>query len=678
MDFQLISTMTKNIVFSLVLATFLSVWFTSCVPDTKTMDTEIKISMSDPEVQKILDFQDKSDVKGLYVHLRSENPTHRYLATMAFASVKSEEAQDSLIKMLKDPVMQVRAAAAFALGQVGDTKITDKLIVAFRGKDTLDIDNIYNANILEAVGKTGGLNDLKALSTVKTYRITDTFLLLGQAKAIYRMALRNIVSDEGTSKMVDFLNNATTPYEVKLYAAHYLARAKDLKLNLAAIRLTDIFTREKNPEIKMALATSFGKNKDSLFLEPLKTALLKENDYRVKCNIIRALGNYPYFKMRDAILPSLLDSNLHIATTAAQVFVKNGFIEDVPLYAKYDTVTTPWQVRAPMNGAVLAHTALYFTKSKIAFSERIKRNLKSESSPYGKAAYINALSQDPFNYIVISQIYAQEKDQIVKIAALEGLGNILKSPQFYKAFGNGYGKVKAEILGTLASGITSGDPGQMATSSVILKEPVMAWKEWLKDLTFMKDALAKLKLPKEIETYNELASCIAYLEGADYKAKIPEHNHPIDWTLISTIGDSSVAAIKTSKGLIRVKLYKNSAPATVANFVDLINKKYYSGKVFHRVVPNFVIQTGCPRGDGFGSEPYSIRSELSQISYDGSGYIGMASAGNHTESTQWFITHSATPHLDGNYTIFGRVIEGMDVVHKIQQGDKINDVIFVK
>ncbi|MBK9741489.1 MAG: peptidylprolyl isomerase [Saprospiraceae bacterium] len=194
----------------------------------------------------------------------------------------------------------------------------------------------------------------------------------------------------------------------------------------------------------------------------------------------------------------------------------------------------------------------------------------------------------------------------------------------------------------------------------------------------MKDAAAKLKLPQEIETYNELNSCIAYLEGTEYKPKTPELNHPIDWTILSTVGDSSIAAIKTSQGLIRVKLYKNMAPGTVANFVDLINKKYYNGKIFHRVVPNFVIQTGCPRGDGYGSADYSIRSELPQIYYDGEGYIGMASAGNHTESTQWFITHSATPHLDGNYTIFGKVVEGMDVVHKIQQGDKINDIIFVK
>ena len=650
----------------------------SCIPDTKTQITEINVSLSDSEIQKILDLQDRHDIKSLYTYFRNENPAYRYQAVLAFASIKNVESKDSLIKMMQDPVMQVRAAAAFALGQTGDTKITDRLITSFRGKDTLGVNNSFNANILEAVGQTGNLSDLKALATVKTYRSNDTLLVLGQARAIFRMALRNIICEEGTSRMVDLLYTAAIPINVKIIAAQYFARAKDLNLSLSKIRLTDIFSKERNPEIRMALATAFGKSKDIDFLPALKTAMIAESDYRVKCNIMRALGNFPYFEIRDIAINNLLNDNIHLASTAANLLQTNGFIEDVPLYAKYDTVTTPWQVRAPMNGAVLAHTALYFTKSKVAFTSRIRKNMKDASSPYAKAAYLTAMSRDPYNYALISQLYTQEKDQIVKVAAIEGLGNILKNPLFFKAFGNGFGKVKAEILNTLAAAITSKDVGQIAAASIILKEPSLSWKEWLKDLTFMKEVAAKLKLPQEIESYNELNACIAFLEGKEYKFKTPEYNHPIDWTLLSTIGDSSIAAIKTSQGLIRVKLFKQLAPATVTNFVDLINKKYYNGKVFHRVVPNFVIQTGCPRGDGYGSLDYSIRSELPQVYYDGEGYIGMASAGNHTENTQWFITHSATPHLDGNYTLFGKVVEGMEVVHKIQQGDKINEIIFVK
>jgi cyclophilin family peptidyl-prolyl cis-trans isomerase len=121
-------------------------------------------------------------------------------------------------------------------------------------------------------------------------------------------------------------------------------------------------------------------------------------------------------------------------------------------------------------------------------------------------------------------------------------------------------------------------------------------------------------------------------------------------------------------------LYTHQAPGTVMNFVQLARDRFYNGKNFHRVVPNFVVQGGCPRGDGYGSLDYTIRSELAPSYYNSEGCVGMASAGNHTEGTQWFITHSPTPHLDGNYTLFGRVTEGMSVVHRIQIGDEITQV----
>jgi cyclophilin family peptidyl-prolyl cis-trans isomerase len=115
----------------------------------------------------------------------------------------------------------------------------------------------------------------------------------------------------------------------------------------------------------------------------------------------------------------------------------------------------------------------------------------------------------------------------------------------------------------------------------------------------------------------------------------------------------------------------------VANFLELIESGYYTGKNFHRVVPNFVIQGGCNRGDGYGTLEYTIRSELPYLHYDREGMVGMASAGNHTESQQFFITHSPTPHLDGNYTLFARVVSGMDVVHQTRLGDIIEEVKLV-
>ena len=116
---------------------------------------------------------------------------------------------------------------------------------------------------------------------------------------------------------------------------------------------------------------------------------------------------------------------------------------------------------------------------------------------------------------------------------------------------------------------------------------------------------------------------------------------------------------------------------SVATFVTLAKKGFYDGKTFHRVIANFVAQGGCPRGDGFGGLDYSIASEFAPLNY-GTGYVGLASAGKDTESCQWFITHSPTPHLDGNYTIFAKVVEGMDVVLKLMIGDKIESVKLIE
>ncbi|MCL4107228.1 UNVERIFIED_CONTAM: hypothetical protein GTU68_033043 [Idotea baltica] len=110
------------------------------------------------------------------------------------------------------------------------------------------------------------------------------------------------------------------------------------------------------------------------------------------------------------------------------------------------------------------------------------------------------------------------------------------------------------------------------------------------------------------------------------------------------------------------------------NMIELVKSGFYNNKYFHRVIPNFVAQAGCPDGDGYGSLNYTIRSELNNVHYDDEGFIGFASAGLHTESTQWFITYCPTPHLDGKYSLFGKVVGGMNVVNDIEIGDKINRI----
>lgn len=134
------------------------------------------------------------------------------------------------------------------------------------------------------------------------------------------------------------------------------------------------------------------------------------------------------------------------------------------------------------------------------------------------------------------------------------------------------------------------------------------------------------------------------------------------------------ANIETSKGSMVLELFENDAPGTVANFVKLSQSGYYDGLSFHRVIPNFVIQGGCPKGDGSGGPGYTIPCELKgDNQYHDRGVISMAHAGRNTGGSQFFICHSRanTAHLDRNHTVFGKVIENVDVVDLIRQGDKI-------
>jgi peptidyl-prolyl cis-trans isomerase B (cyclophilin B) len=134
------------------------------------------------------------------------------------------------------------------------------------------------------------------------------------------------------------------------------------------------------------------------------------------------------------------------------------------------------------------------------------------------------------------------------------------------------------------------------------------------------------------------------------------------------------AIMETNKGTINLDLFDKEAPGTVKNFISLSKKGFYDGLAFHRVIPNFMIQGGCPKGTGTGDAGYKIKCETAGNSHKHSpGTLSMAHAGKDTGSSQFFITHTDTPWLDGVHTVFGRT-KDMTVVNAIKQGDKITSV----
>ncbi len=136
-----------------------------------------------------------------------------------------------------------------------------------------------------------------------------------------------------------------------------------------------------------------------------------------------------------------------------------------------------------------------------------------------------------------------------------------------------------------------------------------------------------------------------------------------------------VATIETNKGTIKLELYEDKVPKTVGNFEKLAGEGFYDGLKFHRVIPDFMIQTGCPNGTGTGGPGYKFADEFHpDLKHDGPGVLSMANAGPNTNGSQFFITHVETPWLDNKHSVFGKVVEGQDVVDKIEQGDVMEKV----
>ena len=269
---------------------FIACIVSSCIPSSQNVKNDVKISVEDVEFRQIVAYHNTRNIDALYPYLRSQNPALRYNVAKIFASIRDSMTLDSLYLLLNDPIIEVKGMAAYAIGQIGAIRSADRLILAFKSKDTLNVNNIANAHILEAVGKIGNTLDLKNLATIRTYRTTDTFLITSLSKAIFRMALRGITDNVGTDRMVDILYNRNNPYEARLYAAYYLSRAKNIDISGAKIRLTELYNREENTELLIPLAIAIGKTKDLDYLPLHKTQLLSSADYRLKVSVLKTLA----------------------------------------------------------------------------------------------------------------------------------------------------------------------------------------------------------------------------------------------------------------------------------------------------------------------------------------------------------------------------------------------------
>ncbi len=619
--------------------------------------SEISVNkFSDVNLQHIYTLQDERKTSELLPYLHHNKPTYRTEAALAFASVQDTLAIPDLLGMLSDTTTAVRKAAAYALGQTAHRKAESGIIshMPHEGKPEVQ------AELLEALGKIATPAGADFLAN---YNATNQTALAGQAWGLYRAGLRQQHTPKGIEQVVKLLA-PLRPYEARLAAAHFLARTPKLDLTPYRTQLLTAATSDASPEVRMAVTQALGKVKAPDKAVFLSNIVNSDPDYRVRLSAVRAMGGLEFNQIRPAILSALQDKNINTAVAASE------FIQANPTGIQPDTLlqllpkVQDARVRSGMIWVTLRNSQ---PQNRVFLNNRYKQQYQNIHNPYDKSFLLKALSGDVENYkFIADQMFAAEQP-ILATTGMDAIITMRQQSDFPR-------KLEAEFADVFKKAVGSGDVALVGMAAAAIRDPKLNLRSQFKDFSFLIQAQQKLQLPRDMETNIELQRTIDYMSGK--KESITPENpftHPINWAMVKSIPVGQQVLLKTEKGTIVLQLFIEDAPATVANFVELIQKNFFDNLYFHRVVPNFVAQGGDKRGDGWGSSDYSIRSEFAPLHYR-EGFVGMASAGKDTESNQWFITHSPAPHLDGKYTIFAKVIDGMDVVHQLEVGDKIVEV----
>lgn len=624
----------------------------SCGKDSNHEETQNN-KFSDPIIQEIYQNQDERNSEGLLTFLSSDYSKYRREASLAFASVQDSIAIEPLVSLLEDTEVEVRITAAYALGQIGDTLAERPIIRALEEEEV----PIVRKELWEALGKCSSEEGLRLLESGQPQ---DSLEKSGLAWGIYRAGIKGNHSNNTIQKATELLNFRNS-FETRLGAAHFLYRTRDINISSFFELIAKSAKNDPASNVRMASVGALAKVNSFQCAEVLSQILSNDVDYRVRVNSIKAMSGKDYQLIKETVWKALKDENKNTAISAANYLLNQPEFRGDEAYNLAKTMDN-WRVRS-----ILLSAALKNSPDKNAIMQFIIELYDNSTNPYEQANLLISLGQVTSRSEYISEKTFSTNHKVISTSGLRALANIRSLKDFPESMEGYFADLFKKAIG-------SNDLALIGIAGGILRNAEFGFKEIFEDFNFLYEAKNGLSLPKDNEALQALQRTIDYFENTEIpQPVVNEYNHPIDWEIVKSIPADQKVIVETTKGNIHLELMIEESPGSTLNFISLANNGYYDGKNFHRVVPNFVIQGGCPRGDGWGGEDYSIRSELGMPRYR-DGYVGMASAGKDTEGVQWFITHSPTPHLDGSYSIFGKVVKGMEVVHGIEVGDTIISV----
>lgn len=662
------------------------------------------------ELREVVELQVARNGEALIERLADPDSLVRARAAFALASVQDTAAVPALLNALDDRSSRVRADAAFALGQVADSTVATRLLMRLQQERVATVLDL----LLEALGKTGGSESLASLSALDF----EEDRLPAFAMAVARYGMRGVTSSEATDRMAALLRSSRP--EVRRNAAYFFARASEVdEWAPAAESLRQAMDGYAvDDRAAMHILTALGRLGNSADAPLLARWLTDGEPWMTRTNAARSLGALAEDgfdtseadgdSARAALFAALDDPVRHVGVAAASALsTYAGFIE---AEAGAGMPGEPgMQMVQRSNVWIDANPREWWISSQLlpilVRGDREEEVLEWLRAPpaggvFARASGLAALaaseSEESFDYLTSA---AADEDPRIAAAALGAIATRWRqhrtesgAPQrFYPVF---------------AEAVRSRDVGAIYAVAPLMADTLL---EPMDATALLRDTYADLQTPEDLEAMTAILAALGRAADAESESLLreelehansairraaaasfesltgeaaPQITPPaspeeevsppeLDWEQLARWGRSPRLVLETERGSIVIAFAAEQAPLTTQTLLRFAEEGRYDGVPFHRVVPNFVIQGGdYARSDGFGGPDFSILSEFTRLPYQ-RGAAGMASAGKDTEGSQYFVTHSMQPHLDGLYTAFGYVVQGMLVVDRIQPGDRV-------
>ncbi|MFN8062066.1 MAG: HEAT repeat domain-containing protein [Vicinamibacterales bacterium] len=612
--------------------------------------------------------------------IRDRDARIRRRAAIALGRVHSADAVEPLRAALADPDPDVRSAAAFGLGLVGDARATEPLVAALG-----DADARVRGRAAEALGLLGATAAAPTIAQMVRGYVDAGHLGRvvpdGGAQSVEVDALRLGVFalarlkayDALVYTVVDGTGRLTTEWWPFAYA---LQRIGDPR----ALPLLETLLGSRNVETLAFAIRGLGEMKDVNAVPALLPLAEREGlDVRVRASAVRALAAIGDSRavptlVRVASTYAALDRSLLVETLRGLGALRATAAQDV----LFDLVRDPWPaVRAAVLDALSRIDALTFTT--------VLSTLDEDPDWSVRAALAGALANVEAEHVAprVRSMLA-DKDPRVVPQVLRALGR-LNVPDLERVLVDHLRHEDVVVRSTAA--------GMLAERKAVASLPALrtAYAASKTDTTYiaraaMLTALASLGAQASRDLLEEAlgdpdwavrVKSASLLRGLDPASDASARMRPApaapggyDTPELVSPSVSPHVFVDTAEGTIEIELAVLDAPQTAQNLVALARRGFFAGLRIHRVVPNFVVQLGDPRGDGEGGPGYAIRDELNMLPYV-RGTVGMALDWEDTGGSQFFITHSPQPHLDARYTVVGRVVAGLDVVDRLAVGDEV-------